>query len=86
MPQHAYSPQKCTAHNHDNTDSTASTGAQAWYLTATEHTTCRCLQAAIKDYVSSDAHKKERRDIDKQLTKVTQQISGTRYVVSLTQK
>ena len=39
-------------------------------------------QAAVKEYVGSDAHKKERRDIDKQLTKVTQQISGTRYVVS----
>lgn len=43
-----------------------------------------CLQASIKEYVSSEAHKKERRDIDKQLTKVTQQISGTRYIVSLT--
>lgn len=42
-----------------------------------------CLQAAIKEYVGSDAHKKERRDIDKQLTKVTQQISGTGYIVSL---
>lgn len=43
-----------------------------------------CLQASIEEYVSSEAHKKERRDIDKQLTKVTQQISGTRYIVSLT--
>ena len=39
-------------------------------------------QAAVKEYVASDAHKQERRDIDKQLTKVTQQISGTRYIVS----
>ena len=38
----------------------------------------------MKEYVGNDAHKKERRDIDKQLTKVTQQISGTRYIVSLT--
>ena len=42
------------------------------------------MQASIKEYVSSEAHKKERRDIDKQLTKVTQQISGTRYIVSPT--
>jgi len=40
------------------------------------------IQAAIKDYVADDGYKKERRDIDKQLTKVTQQISGTQYNVS----
>ncbi|DBA75864.1 TPA: hypothetical protein ACH3X1_010262 [Trebouxia sp. C0004] len=38
-------------------------------------------QAAVREYVASNEHKKERRDIDKQLTKVTQQISGTQYNV-----
>lgn len=44
------------------------------------------MQASIKEYVSSEAHKKERRDIDKQLTKVTQQISGTCYIVSVSHR
>ncbi|DBA85487.1 TPA: hypothetical protein ACH3X2_000433 [Trebouxia sp. C0005] len=38
-------------------------------------------QDAVGEYVASNEHKKGRRDIDKQLTKVTQQISGTQYNV-----
>ncbi|DBA95711.1 hypothetical protein WJX82_007603 [Trebouxia sp. C0006] len=38
-------------------------------------------QDTVREYVASNEHKKERRDIDKQLTKITQQISGTQYNV-----
>ena len=42
------------------------------------------MQALIKAYLANDACKKERREMDKQLTKLVQQISGTRYNVSPT--
>ena len=40
------------------------------------------MQAMIKEYLADDACKKERRETDKQLTKLVQQISGTQYNVS----
>lgn len=40
------------------------------------------MQESVSSYRSDDSRKKERRDIDKQLLKLIQQVSGTQEQVS----